>query len=80
MISEIHGLVRLIDWQGRKILIFLMHHPTATRRNKKIALEFEKDFSKLKKTLNTLNNQSKKSKSNLKTSIDKTKARKDFKK
>lgn len=79
MISKIHGLARWVDWQERKVLIFPLYHPAAALRNKNIALEFEKDFSKLKETLNTLNNQSKKLKSNLRDLTDKTNERKDCK-
>ncbi len=47
-ISRIHGRVRSITWQGRKILIFPMFHPAAALRTGAILEEFEEDFKKLR--------------------------------
>jgi uracil-DNA glycosylase family 4 len=79
MISKIHGLARWVDWQGKRILVMPMYHPAAALRNGKIALELEKDFSKLKKVLNTLNNQSNKLKSKLKGLVNESEEGKDNK-
>jgi uracil-DNA glycosylase family 4 len=57
-ISRIHGQARWSDWEGKKILIFPMYHPAAALRNGQVMKQFKEDFEKLKKTINTLNNQS----------------------
>ena len=46
-ISQIHGISRKINWEGREILIFPMYHPAAALRAGDMMRAFEQDFSKL---------------------------------
>lgn len=57
-ISRIHGQARWLDWEGIRILVFPMYHPAAALRNGQVMREFKEDFMKLKKVIDTLNNQS----------------------
>jgi uracil-DNA glycosylase family 4 len=44
MISNVHGKSRLVDWNGRKIVIMPMYHPAAGLRNGEIKRRLTDDF------------------------------------
>lgn len=47
-ISEVHGQVFQINWQGKERIIFPMFHPAAALRNQNVMEQFKKDFQKLR--------------------------------
>ena len=51
-VSEVHGQVQKIEFQGEKIKLFPIFHPSATIYRKIIKEEFQKDFIKLANELN----------------------------
>lgn len=50
-ISQIHGRVFKVEWEGQKYFVFPMYHPAAALRGTAMMQAFERDFDKLPKVL-----------------------------
>lgn len=46
-ITRIHGQPRLVDWQGRKIIVLPLFHPAAALRSGRVMDQTEEDFKKI---------------------------------
>lgn len=57
-ISQVHGRLHKVVWQGKTIFILPMYHPAAGLRSTKVKLSFIEDFKKIEKTLAWIESQS----------------------
>jgi DNA polymerase len=46
-ISDVHGKEKMIDWEGRKVVVVPMYHPAAGLRNGEVKRRTVEDFSKI---------------------------------
>lgn len=46
-ISNIHGKPRLVDWNGKEIIVLPMYHPAAALRNGEVKAKFSRDFERI---------------------------------
>ncbi len=53
-ISRIHGLMRLVEWKGKKIMIMPMYHPAAALRGASVMAAIKEDFLKIPALLKQL--------------------------
>jgi DNA polymerase len=58
-ISEVHGRLHKVVWEGRDLFIMPMYHPAAALRSTKMMESFTYDFKKLPKILSWLAEQTK---------------------
>jgi DNA polymerase len=56
MISNVHGKSRVVDWQGRKLIVMPMYHPAAGLRNGEIKRRLAEDFRKIPEALEEYDN------------------------
>jgi DNA polymerase len=50
-ISQVHGRLHRVLWNGRSLYVLPMYHPAAALRNPEMCRSFEQDFAKLPKIL-----------------------------
>ncbi len=50
-ISQVHGSVRTIDWNGKKITVLPMYHPAAALRAGAVMTSLREDFQVIKKVM-----------------------------
>ena len=53
-ISKIHGVPRLVSWNGKRIYVFPMFHPAAALRAGEMMKMFTEDFKKLREFIEKL--------------------------
>jgi uracil-DNA glycosylase family 4 len=53
-ISQVHGRLHKVSWEGRDLFIMPMYHPAAALRSNKMMESFTHDFKKLPKVLSWL--------------------------
>lgn len=53
-ISQIHGHLQTVVWQGRVLPIFPTYHPAAALRSKQVKKQLEEDFNKLPNVLQSI--------------------------
>lgn len=58
-ISQVHGRLHKVTWEGRDLFIMPMYHPAAALRSTKMMESFTYDFKKLPKILSWLEEQAK---------------------
>ena len=46
-ITQAHGTLHTVDWQGRRIHVFPLYHPAAALRNPQMRSALEEDFDKI---------------------------------
>jgi len=50
-ISQVHGQVFNVDWNGKKVTVIPMYHPAAALRSTAILASIKEDFAKIKEFL-----------------------------
>lgn len=50
-VSQVHGRLHKVQWQGKRIFVLPMYHPAAALRATKLKESFEADFAKVPKIL-----------------------------
>ena len=58
-ISQVHGRLHKVTWQGRQLYVLPMYHPAAALRSTKVKQSFLTDFQKIKKILPWIKEQKK---------------------
>lgn len=53
-ISSVHGREKIVDWEGKSIMVVPMYHPAAALRSTEIKLKLTNDFEKLPQLLSTV--------------------------
>ena len=56
-ISQVHGRLHKVTWQGRQLYVLPMYHPAAALRATKVKDSFIKDFEKIQKVLDSVHDQ-----------------------
>lgn len=55
-ISQVHGRLHKVQWQGKTIFVMPMYHPAAALRSTQVTESFKADFEKLPKVLQWIAN------------------------
>lgn len=50
-ISQIHGQARLVNWEGKRLIVLPMYHPAAALRSGEIMRQIREDFLKISQLL-----------------------------
>lgn len=53
-LTQVHGLLKTVTWQGKPIHIFPVYHPAAALRSPQTRLALEEDFKKIPALLGEL--------------------------
>ena len=53
-ISGVHGKEKVIEWNGKKILVVPMYHPAAALRNSEVKVKLTMDFERLPEMLKNI--------------------------
>lgn len=57
-ISQVHGRLHKVVWNGKKIFVLPMYHPAAALRSTNVTNAFIADFQKIQKVIDWVHNQS----------------------
>lgn len=58
-ISQVHGRLHKVSWEGSQIFVLPMYHPAAGLRSTKVKMSFVEDFKKIPKILTWIADQGK---------------------
>ncbi|TMC97530.1 MAG: uracil-DNA glycosylase, partial [Chloroflexi bacterium] len=53
-ITQVHGTLHTVNWQGRTIHVFPLYHPAAALRSPEMRSTLEEDFKKIPSVLEQL--------------------------